>query len=149
MGNKISYNKVLPVIGSIFLILLGTHFMGQFFMGIYTQSDPLFLVWLKFLGMVMFLHGTFTLIKNVITIHPAIQFWGKNVIDAFYIILLVWLHRHAGVIPVLSMNNAQPTIMANNDRVQLLLQWIIISFIVLIVIDMSISIYTNLIKDEK
>lgn len=149
MGNNKNTNKIKPTIGSIFLIVLGIHFLGQFFMGIYAQSNPEFLVWLKFLGIVMVLHGTVSLIKIRWNAHQAFLFWGKNVINMLYITLLIWLSRHTEIIPVLSLNNAQPSIMPKNETINQVLQWIIIAFIVLILIDFFISIYTNLFKDEK
>jgi len=58
-------SKSRDIITNSILIVLGFYFLIQFPIGIYAKSDPLFLIWLRILGLLILIEGSFSIIQII------------------------------------------------------------------------------------
>lgn len=141
-------SKSRDIITNSILIVLGFYFLVQFPIGIYAKSDPLFLIWLRILGLLILIEGSFSIIQIITNQQNNLLMiiFGK-LLDVLAIPLFLWLNAHVDIIPLLSFRNGKFYLMSNDDALNNLLRSILAIIILLMIINTIHSIYKILKKE--
>ena len=140
--------KSRDIITNSILIVLGFYFLVQFPIGIYARSDPLFLIWLRILGLLILIEGSFSIIQIITNQQNNLLMiiFGK-LLDVLAIPLFLWLNAHVDIIPILSLRNGKFYLMSNDDALNNLLRSVLAIIILLMIINIIHSIYKILRKE--
>ena len=137
------------IINSI-LIVLGFYFLIQFPIGIYVKSDPLFLIWLRILGLLILIEGSFSIIQIIINQkNNLLMIIIGKLLYVLTVPLLLWLNAHVDIIPILSLRDGKFYLMSNDDALNNLLRSVLAIIILLMIINIIHSIYKILKKRVK
>lgn len=136
------------VVGAIFGILFGFFLIVQFPFGILTQSNPLFLNWLRVLGgLIVFLN----LWKGVQALIPFDRIWARRIVYAFQelfgllnVPLFLWLRDNISVVPAFSASSHGLIVHEPSLRATEILYWVFTGIIVLTILGSVIGFIKSL-----
>jgi hypothetical protein len=135
-------SKSRDIITNSILIVLGFYFLIQFPIGIYAKSNPAFLKWLRILGLLILIEGSFSIIQIITNQQNNLLMiiFGK-LLDALAIPLFLWLNAHVDIIPILSLRDGKFYMMSNEDALNNLLRWILAIIVILMIVNIIHSSY--------
>ncbi len=136
------------VVGAIFGILFGFFLIVQFPFGILTQSNPLFLSWLRVLGgLIVFLNFW----KAVQALIPFDRIWARRIVyglqelmGLLHIPLFLWLRDNISVVPAFSSSPHGLIVHEPSLRATEILYWVFTGLIVLTAIGSIIGFIKSL-----
>ncbi len=145
--SKPGKSKNWDVIANSILIVLGFYFLVQFPIGIYAKSNPIFLRWLRILGLLILIEGSFSIIQIISNQqnNPLMIIFDK-LLDVLAVPLYLWLNAHVDIIPILSLRDGKFYMMPHEDWIDNILRSILAIIIILIIINIIHSIYKILKK---
>jgi hypothetical protein len=140
-------SKSRDIITNSILIVLGFYFLVQFPIGIYVKSNPIFLKWLRILGLLILIEGTFSIIQIITNQQQNLLMiiFGK-LLDMLAIPLFLWLNAHVDIIPILSLRDGKFYLMSNEEALNNLLRSVLAIIILLMIINIIHSTYKILKK---
>jgi hypothetical protein len=140
--NKPGKSKNWDVIANSILIVLGFYFLIQFPIGIYAKSNPIFLKWLRILGLLILIEGSFSIIQIISNQqnNPLMIIFGK-LLDVLAVPLFLWLNANVDIIPILSLRDGKFYLMSHEDMTNNILRSILAIIIVCMIINIIRSIY--------
>ena len=135
-------SKNRDIITNSILIVLGFYFLVQFPIGIYAKSNPIFLRWLRILGLLILVEGSFSIIQIISNQqnNPLMIIFDK-LLDVLAVPLYLWLNAHVDIIPILSLRDGKFYMMPHDDWIDNILRSILAIIIILITINIIHSIY--------
>ena len=135
-------SKSRDIVTNSILIVLGFYFLIQFRIGIYANSNPIFLKWLRILGLLILIEGSFSIIQIITNQqNNIIMIIIGKLLDALAIPLFLWLNAHVDIIPILSLRDGKFHLMSNEDALNNLLRSVLAIIILLMIINIIHSIY--------
>ena len=140
--SKPGKSKNRDIITNSILIVLGFYFLIQFPIGIYAKSNPIFLRWLRILGLLILIEGSFSIIQIISNQqnNPLMIIFDK-LLDVLAVPLYLWLNTHVDIIPILSLRDGKFYMMPHEDWIDNILRSILAIIIILIIINIIHSIY--------
>lgn len=145
--------KKVKVIADILLLLIGFHFFTQFYIGIFKECNPSFLVWLRYFGLIIFFHATVSMIRIFLLFHRPL--WDK----AFFIIrklleialipMLFILRTNASMIPLIQFDGKKVHFVENNVVFIEISYWMLTLIIIGIISNLFYTIYQYFLATEK
>jgi hypothetical protein len=140
--NKPVKSKSREIVTNSILIVLGFYFLIQFPIGIYANSNPMFLKWLRILGLLILIEGSFSIIQIITNQQNNLLMiiLGKF-LDALAIPLFLWLNAHVDIIPILSLRDGKFYLMSSDDMLNDLLRWVLAVIILLMIVNIIHSSY--------
>lgn len=141
-------SKSRDIITNSILIVLGFYFLIQFPIGIYAKSNPIFLKWLRILGLLILIEGSFSIIQIITNQQNNLLMiiFGK-LLDALAIPLFLWLNAHVDIIPILSLRDGKFYLMSNEGEINNILRSILAIIVLFMIINIIHSIYKILKKE--
>ncbi|MHC4585034.1 MAG: hypothetical protein ACYS3N_10915 [Planctomycetota bacterium] len=135
-------SKNRDIITNSILIVLGFYFLVQFPIGIYAKSNPIFLRWLRILGLLILIEGSFSIIQIISNQqnNPLMIIFGK-LLDVLAVPLFLWLNANVDIIPILSLRDGKFYLMSHEDMTNNILRSILAIIIVCMIINIIRSIY--------
>jgi len=131
------------IVGSIFGILFGFYLIVQFPFGILSQSNPLFLGWLRMLGGLIILRNLWKAVQALI---PFDRIWARRIVYALgellgllSIPLFLWLRDNISVVPAFSKSPQGLTVHEPSAIATEILFWVFTGIIILTVIGVVIG----------
>ncbi|MHC4535307.1 MAG: hypothetical protein ACYS6K_15260 [Planctomycetota bacterium] len=148
--SKSGKSKKRDIITNSILIVLGFYFLIQFPIGIYAKSNPIFLIWLRILGLLFLIEGAFSIIQIISNRqnNPLMIIFGY-LLDVLAVPLLLWLNAHVDIIPILSLRDGKFYLMSDEEITNNILRTILAIITLLIIINVIHSIYKILKKRVK
>lgn len=145
--------KKIKIIGDVFLLLIGFHFFSQFYIGILKESNPSFLVWLRYFGLIIFLHGTISLIRIFLLYHrplwDKIFFFIRKLLEIAIIPMLFVLRTNASMIPVVQFDGNKVYFVENNETYVEVAYWILTLVIIGVIGNLFYTLYQYFLSSDK
>ena len=135
-------SKSRDIVTNSILIVLGFYFLIQFPIGIYAKSNPVFLKWLRILGLLILIEGAFSIIQIITNQQNNLLMiiFGK-LLDVLAIPLFLWLNAHVNIIPILSLKDGKFHLMSNENALNNLLHSVLAIIILLMIVNIIHSSY--------
>lgn len=143
MSSSATNSEKLPIgelLGNSIIFFIGILFFGQFYLGVFENASPLFLAWLRGLGIVMCAQSCIAFGAIVAPSQKNMYFIFRKILDFVSIILLIWLWQNPDVIPVFSLQDGTFSLVENSSSFGTLLKWILTAIIFFSIIDLIQSI---------
>lgn len=145
--------KKIKIVGDIILLLLGFHFFTQIYLGIYENSNPSFLSWLRFFGLIIFLHGTMSLIRIFLLYHKPVWdktfFISRKFLEVALVPMLFILRSNVSIIPIIKFEGNNVYLVKTNEANNEVAFWILTLIIIGVIGNLFYTIYQYFLAREE
>ena len=135
------FGRGLKIFGTVLMFVLGILITTQWHLGIYADSDPDFLKWLRAMGIAIIFHSIILFAAHVLGFAKEKESLAIGIIfNAIYVVLIFWLFRSPEIVPVIAFSEGQAYLMEDSGVTDLVVRVILGS----ILLFMGISIIQSL-----
>ncbi len=135
------FGRGLKIFGTVLMFAMGILITTQSNLGIYAESDPDFLKWLRAMGIAVIFHSIVLFAAHVLGFAKEKESMAIGIIfNAIYMVMIFWLFRSPEIVPVIAFTEGQAFLMEDSEVTHFVVRVILGS----ILLFMGISIIQSL-----